>query len=159
MATLSVWKFSDPGAADRSERDLIDFSKQASISVLDAATVSWQPDAKKPRTRHLANLTGAGVSWGALWGLLFGILFFMPLIGAAAGAVFGGVAGHFAQVGIESDFIERVSRGVTPGTSALFLLSEDGAADRLREAFADGELVSTSLSSDQEARLREVFAE
>lgn len=159
LATLSVWRFEDPEAADRSERRLIDFSKGELITVLDAATVAWPPDAKKPRTRHLANLTGAGVSWGALWGLLFGLLFFMPLIGAAAGAVFGGVAGHFAHVGIEADFIERVGKEVAPGTSALFLLSEDEVAERVRDAFADGELVSTGLSPDQAARLREAFAD
>lgn len=159
MATLGVWKFNDPRAADRTERQLIDLSKQELITVLDAATVSWPLDAKKPRTRHLANLTGAGVSWGALWGLLFGILFFMPLIGAAAGAVFGGVAGHFTNVGIGADFIERVGKEVSPGTSALFLLSENEVGDRVKGAFADGEMISTNLSADQEAKLREAFAE
>lgn len=109
MATLSVWKFDDPAEADRAEQRLIDLSKQELVTVLDAATVSWQDDEKKPKTRRLNSLTGAGASWGALWGLLFGLLFFMPVIGVAAGAIFRGIAGHFTNVGIDADFIKKTS--------------------------------------------------
>jgi uncharacterized membrane protein len=50
---------------------------------------------------------------------------------------------------------------VTPGTSALFLLSSDAVIDRVKEEFpaSDAELISTNLSNEQEAKLREAFAE
>ena len=41
---------------------------------------------KKPKTRQLHNLTGAGALGGAFWGMLFGLIFFVPLLGAAIGA-------------------------------------------------------------------------
>ncbi|HEY6934045.1 MAG TPA: DUF1269 domain-containing protein, partial [Marmoricola sp.] len=50
---------------------------------------------------------------------------------------------------------------VTPGTSALFLLSSDAVVDKVRDAFKDHqpELIFTNLDSEQEAALRGVFAE
>jgi len=48
---------------------------------------------------------------------------------------------------------------VTPGTSALFLLSSDAVMDRVKAEFKDSspELISTNLSAEQEAKLREAF--
>ena len=53
-----------------------------------------------------------------------------------------------------------VRQKVTPGTSALFLLSSDAVVDRVKSEFAgtEAELISTNLSADQEAKLREAFA-
>lgn len=50
---------------------------------------------------------------------------------------------------------------VTPGTSALFVLSSDAVLDKVRAAFEGqhAELIHTNLSAEEEARLREVFAE
>jgi uncharacterized membrane protein len=50
---------------------------------------------------------------------------------------------------------------VTPGTSALFVLSSDAVLDKVTDAFAaeHPELIHTNLSTEQEAQLREVFAE
>jgi uncharacterized membrane protein len=50
--------------------------------------------------------------------------------------------------------------GLTPGPSALFLLSSDAVQDRVREEFqgVQAELISTNLSVEQEDKLREAFA-
>jgi uncharacterized membrane protein len=51
---------------------------------------------------------------------------------------------------------------VTPGTSALFLMSPDTVLDRLKDEFAvhaPSDLVFTHLSADQEGALRKVLAE
>ena len=65
-----------------------------------------------------------------------------------------------ADVGISNAFIDSVRQKVTPGTSALFLLSSDAVIDRVKSEFAgsEAELISTNLSADQEAKLREAFA-
>jgi uncharacterized membrane protein len=54
-----------------------------------------------------------------------------------------------------------VRNKVTPGTSALFTLTSDAILDRVAEAFrgTQAQIVATNLSSEQEARLREMFAE
>jgi uncharacterized membrane protein len=161
MATLTVWKFDTPDAADRAEAILVDLSNQQLIDIGDAATVSWPTDRKKPKTRQLSGLTGAGAGWGALWGMLFGLIFFVPLLGAAIGAGIGALAGHFSNVGISREFIESVRQQVTPGTSALFLLSANAVIDKVKPALAElrPQLISTNLSDEQEEQLRAAFAD
>jgi uncharacterized membrane protein len=125
------------------------------------AVVSWPPDKKKPKTRQLHSTTGAGALGGAFWGLLFGLIFFIPLVGAAIGAATGALVGSMTDVGISDDFIKSVRDEVTPGTSALFLMSQNAVVDRVRSAFAEthAQLIRTNLSDEQEARLREAFGE
>ena len=57
--------------------------------------------------------------------------------------------------------VESVKADMTPGTSALFLLSSDAVMDRVTDRFKDthAELISTNLTSEQEAKLREAFSE
>lgn len=161
MATLTVWKFPTADAADEAVRTLEQLQSQELIKVHDAAVVSWPADKKKPRTRQLHNMAGAGALGGAFWGLLFGLIFFVPLFGLAIGAAAGAIGGSFADVGIDDDFIKRVREQVTPGTSALFALTSDAVVDRVRESLGGlkAELLETNLSQEDEAKLREVFAE
>lgn len=162
MATLTVWKFDTPDGAQRAEEKLLSLTSQGIVTVHDAATVSWEEGAKKPRTRQLSSTTSAGALGGTFWGLLFGLIFFMPLLGAAIGAATGALAGSLSDVGIDDTFINKVRDKVTPGTSALFVLTSDAVMDKVSDAFADderGELVFTNLSHEQESALREVFTD
>ncbi len=161
MATLTVWKFDSPGGAEAAQEKMLELGRQNLITVLDAAIVTWEVGEKKPKTRQLVATTGPGALGGAFWGLLFGLIFFVPLLGAAIGAATGALAGSLTDVGIDDTFINEVRDQVTPGTSALFLMSSGAVLDKVRDAF-DGdraELVFTNLSNEQEAALREVFAE
>jgi uncharacterized membrane protein len=161
MATLTVWKFPTALGAEQAENTLEQLTKQELITVHDAAIVSFPEGAKKPKTRQLRNLTSAGAMGGSFWGLLFGLIFFVPLLGLAVGAGIGALTGSMTDVGIDDDFINTMRAEITPGTSALFLLSSDAVMDRVKEAFEGQsmELVTTNLSNDQEAALREVFGE
>jgi uncharacterized membrane protein len=161
VATLTVWKFPTPQGAEQAEQTLLNLQKQELIRVHDAAIVSWDEGAKKPKTRQLASVTGAGALGGAFWGLLFGLIFFIPLLGMAIGAGMGALAGSMTDVGINDDFIKALRKEITPGTSALLLLSSDAVMDKVKEAFEGQpvELVQTNLSQEQEDKLREVFAE
>ena len=161
MATLSVWRFDSPDGAGKAVTTLEELAKQRLIVLHDAATVSWEPGAKKPKTRQLHQLAGAGALGGAFWGLLFGLLFFVPLLGLAIGAAAGALSGSLADVGIDDDFVKRARDEITPGTSALFVLSSDAVLDKVREAFSNqrAELLFTNMSEAQERTLRETFAE
>jgi uncharacterized membrane protein len=122
--------------------------------------VSWEPDRNKPKTREMHSTKRTGALGGGFWGLLFGLIFFVPILGLAIGAATGALFGSLADVGISDSFINTVREKVTPGTSALFLLSSDAVMDRVRSEFrgTQAELISTNLSADQEAKLREAFA-
>jgi uncharacterized membrane protein len=159
MATLTAWKFSSPYGADDALATLEKMQSEQLIQVQDAAVVSWEPGRKKPKTRDLHSMKKAGALGGGFWGLLFGLIFFVPILGLALGAATGALFGSLTDVGISDEFIDRVRQKVTPGTSALFLLSSDAVMDRVTTEFEDAspELISTNLSAEQEAKLREAF--
>ncbi len=161
MATLTAWAFPGVNDADEAIAKLKGLQSQQLINIQDAAVVSWEAGKKKPKTRQLNNLAGAGALGGAFWGMLFGLIFFIPILGLAVGAAMGAITGSMADVGIDDNFINGVKQRVTPGTSALFLLSSDAVTDRVKEAFqgSNAELIASNLSKEQEEKLREVFAE
>lgn len=162
MATaLTVWKFNTPEGAQVALTRLGELTRQQLIEVQDAAIVTWPQGKSKPKTRQALNTTGAGALSGAFWGMLFGLLFFIPFLGMAIGAAMGALTGHFADVGINDDFIKSVRAKVTPGTSALFLLTQNATIDRVQAAFADMpmELIQSNLSAEQEEQLRSMFGE
>jgi uncharacterized membrane protein len=161
MATLSAWKFETAEGAAQSEAILQGLQSQGLIVIHDAATVSWPEDKKKPKTTQLNSLIGAGALGGAFWGFLFGLIFFVPFLGLAVGAAIGAFSGSLADVGIDDSFIAAVREQVTPGTSALFLLSENAVLDKVQDAFSEthAELIQTNLSQEQEDKLRAAFEE
>jgi len=161
MSTLTVWGFSDPDSAERVRDKLVELQKQELIKLHDAAVVTWPADKKKPKTKQAFSTTGAGAAGGAFWGLLFGVIFFIPFFGMAFGAAVGALSGSMHDFGINDEFIDTVRDQVTPGTSALFLLSSAAVVDKVKAAL-EGEqmnLLTTNLSVDDEAALTELFAD
>jgi uncharacterized membrane protein len=160
MATLTVFKFSSIDGAQEMLNRVYALQLQELIVVDDAAIVTWPIGKKSPKTKQAVNMTGASSLDGAFWGLLFGFLFFMPLFGIAVGAVMGGLAGHFTDYGIDDNFIKKVRDQVTPGSSALFLMTEREVVDRVINEFKGGdfEMVTSNLSKEQENELRAAFS-
>jgi uncharacterized membrane protein len=131
------------------------------ITLQDAATVTWPEGKKKPQTKHLGDMTGAGAVGGAFWGMLFGLIFFIPFLGMAVGAAMGALTGHFSNYGIDKDFVKQAQEKVTKGTSAVFLMTSDAVSDKVTDAVKNSglkfEMFYTNLSKEQEAQLREDF--
>ena len=159
--SLVVLKFPTAEGAQIMLGRLESLQKQQLITVNDGAIVTWKVGAKKPKTEQLRNMTGVGALGGAFWGMLFGLLFFVPFFGLAIGAAMGALAGHFAHYGIDDDFINSVRSKITPGTSALFLLTSGTVLDKVAEGVKDiqFEIIQTNLSKEQEAALKEAFGE
>jgi uncharacterized membrane protein len=138
---------------------LENLQKQQLIQIEDGAIVTWPAGAKKPKMRQLSKeaATGAGVLGGAFWGMLFGLLFFVPIFGLALGAGIGALVAHYSHYGISEDFIKQVRDKITPGTSALFLLTSGAVMDKVAPAVKDQqfEIIQTNLSAEQEKQLRE----
>jgi len=161
MSALTVWKFETPFGAEAALQKLQGLQTQGLIQVQDAAVVSWEAGRKKPKTEQMHDTKKGGALGGGFWGLLFGLIFFIPILGLAIGAATGALLGSLADVGISDQFIKTVRDKVTPGTSALFLLSSDAVMDRVQREFegTEAELISTNLSEAQEAKLREAMAQ
>ena len=158
MSDLVVLAFADETGAERVLGVVKELQRQDLIVLDDAATLVRGRDGK-PKVKQVTSMVGAGALGGAVWGMLFGLLFFVPFFGLAFGAVFGALTAKVTDIGIDDAFIKEVQEQIQPGTSALFLLVARAAMDRVEEALRpyNPQVLKTSLSAEQEARLREVF--
>jgi uncharacterized membrane protein len=161
MTTLSAWKFDRPDGASSAVRTLRELQDEGLLVIHDASIVEWPLGKRKPTTRHVDDLVGPAALSGAFWGFLFGLLFFVPIIGAAVGAAGAAAVTSLRHVGIDDEFLARVKAAVTEGTSAVFLLTSSGVEDRIRQRFigTHPELIATNLSDQDEAKLRQAFAD
>ena len=161
MASITVLKFNDADGAQGALETVAGLNRDHLIQLHDAAIVTWPNGKKKPKTRQLTDLTGAGALNGAFWGMLFGLIFFMPFLGAAIGAASGALFGSLGDVGIHNDFIKQIRASVTEGTSCLFLMTTDAVEDKVVEAMKKHkfDIVATNLSEEQEKNLRHAFGE
>jgi uncharacterized membrane protein len=159
MTAFTVWKFDSPEGAGHAASQLKHIQGEGMIKILDHAVVSWPADAKRPTTEHSHDDVKHGTGWGAFWGLLLGSLFFLPLIGAAAGAAIGGYAKATQGVGISKEQLETIREKITPGTSALFLVTEAGNLDLVGERFHGShmKLIDTNLTDAEKRVLLETF--
>jgi uncharacterized membrane protein len=159
MSNLVVLAFSTEDGAGKTLKEVEELQKQNLIRVEDAAT-AIRGAGGKVKVKQANNLAGAGALGGAFWGMLFGLLFFVPFLGMAVGAATGALFGKAADYGINDDFIREVSDSVQPGNSALFLLVDQAQEDKVVEKLKPygGKVIHTSLSKDEEARLKEAFA-
>jgi len=95
----------------------------------DMAVVVRHPDGSFTLDRE-AFPVASNVAGLTLVGLLAGLVLGVPLAGAAVGAMVGGVGTAMsAGVGIQGEFVRDVERLMKPGTSALFVLDNEGDMD------------------------------
>src|SRR4051795_13267264 len=154
MNTLTVCCFATPEAADAALPVMTRLVGDATAGIDDAALVSWPLGRRKPSARALGSVAGPGHLWGGFWGLLLGLIFLTPLAGPTFGAAAGAVAGSLSDFGVEDDFVHDVRAAVTPGTSAVFVVSTAGSAELLAGALAPFgiQTLSSRLSPEQEQR-------
>ncbi len=159
MADLIVLAFETEEGAGEMRDALIKLQKQQLIELEDAAVVIRKQDGKV-KVKQVASLAGAGALGGAFWGMLIGLLFWAPWLGLAIGAVTGAVAGGLTDIGVDDKFIKEVGETIEPGHSALFLLVRKATGDKVIEQVKDYNptVLQTSLSEEQEAKLREAFS-
>lgn len=161
MQKFVVMRFRSADGAERAMGTLADLARQHLIQIADAAIVEWKEGKKRPKTRQLRDLAGVGAVSGAFWGLLFGMIFFVPFLGAAVGAAMGALGGSMRNFGITEDLIKQCRARITPGSSALFVLAQTDAADKVIAAMKphEPEIIQTNLSNEEEDALRAAFEE
>src|SRR4029453_4441360 len=159
MTTFTVWEFDGPGGAERMMKVLQESEADGLVKVDDHAVVSWPLGATQPNTKHGHDETWKGAGWGGVWGLVIGALFFMPVIGGLAGAAIGAISKATEDAGITKEQLETIRTEVTEGTSALFLVTEQGDLDRLGERFhgMHNKLIATNLTDEERGTLLETF--
>ena len=158
MSELVVLAFDDEEGAFRARDRLLDIRKRRMLQLADATVVVRREDGKV-KIKQLTNLVGGAAFGGAFWGLLVGLLFAVPWMGLALGAAAGAAIGSLADYGVDDKFIKVVGATIEPGHSALFLLVHRGDFVKWQDELTDlnPTVLQTTLSQEEEARLREAF--
>ena len=157
MSTLIAVAYPDADTAEQVRDELILAAKERLIVLEDAVVVEHRPDGKV----KLRQATNPAAPRGALWGGFIGLLFLVPLLGMAVGAASGAVAGKMTDDGVDDEFMRRLVTSIPPGGAALVLLGRTASRDKVVERVRPfgGTLLQTSLSADDEERLRHALGE
>jgi uncharacterized membrane protein len=160
MSTLVAIAYPDADTAEKVRQELIQATKEHLVRLEDAVVVVHGPDGKIKLNQAMST-TSAGAAGGALWGGLIGLLFLAPLLGMAVGAASGALGGKMADVGVNDNFMKDFGAKLEPGSAALIALGSTDARDKLIERVKPygGDVIQTSLGSEEEAQLRAALGE
>jgi uncharacterized membrane protein len=164
MSDLIAVGFQGEDTADQVLNKLVTLQKEHLIDLEDACVVLRDQNSQV-RLKQAINLTGVGAAsggaWGALWGTLIGLLFLNPLAGLLTGAALGAgaLSGALSDYGIDDEFIRSLGATLAPGSSALFVLVRSATMDKVLPELRPfgGTVLRTSLSNEQEERLRQAL--
>ncbi len=159
MASLTVWRYGTPLGVDAAELRLKMLRERGALTVHDYVCLRWPVDADAPAVRHpRGGRRAAGV--GAFLGLVVGGLLAAPVAGVALGAAAGTAAARLREAGVDDDFLASVRESLSPGTSAMVVLSSDADFDQVRRMLArdqDVTLVAARVDDEVRARLEEAL--
>jgi uncharacterized membrane protein len=158
MTEMVVLAFDNEAGALQVRDKLLDIQKRRMLQLADAAVVVRRQDGKV-KVKQLHNLVGSGAFGGVFWGLLVGLIFAIPWLGLALGAAAGAAIGGVTDYGVDDKFIKEVGNTIQPGHSALFLMIHKETLEKLLDQIAEFHptVLQTTLSPDDEAKLREAF--
>ena len=94
-------------------------------------------------------------------GFLAGLVLGAPLTGATIGAMMGGAGTAVsASVGIGDDFVEEVKGLMKPGTSAIFVLDDEGDMDVILHAIRGlgGTVLKTNVDLERAQLIQSTLA-
>jgi uncharacterized membrane protein len=118
--------YDDMERAEQVRAEISRLSERRCLILLDTAVVVRYPDGSVTLNGEpfVVALNFAGHTLASfLAGLALGA---PPLTGAAAGAFVRAAGCAAAKVGIDDDFVREVEALIKPGTSALFVLDQEG---------------------------------
>ncbi|MGD0927694.1 MAG: DUF1269 domain-containing protein [Streptosporangiaceae bacterium] len=131
--STTAWRFSGTEGADAAVLRLKQLDAQDLIDVQDVTVIRWPHYATAPQAQeHVTSEASKASSF----------------------------AKKLTKAGIDAGMLDSVKGDMTPGTSALVLLSADAAIDTVVQAFEGQamELIRSDLSVQQEDLLRDAFA-
>ena len=124
------------------------------------AVVRWDPDGPLPRSEvPVAARPHVVTAW--FWSLLLGVTFSIPALGAELGNASGLESEVLTAAGIHDGFLNRLRDEVTPGRSALLLLTGHAGALRVHALIDQRDLpvlAHITFTARQEAALLDVLS-
>ena len=159
MATLSILRFSTVGGAQAALANVRLLRTNEQLLPLDLAMTSWQPGSRLPEIHGIEPGLPHAPMGSGFWHLLFSALFFLPLAATEAGVPAWPGRWSLADLGIHDAFLATARDRLSPGSSALFLLTGDATVDRVIQLLEElpFTVMSTNLSNRQLEALRTAF--
>jgi uncharacterized membrane protein len=160
MSTLIAIGYPDAATAEEVRQTMVQATKEHILQLQDAVVVEHRPDGKI-KLHQAVSTTGMGAAGGAMWGGLIGLLFLAPLVGMAIGAASGAAAGKVSDTGVNDDFLKELGARIPAGGAALIALGTSSAPEKLLERLRPygGDVIQTSLDTEEEERLRSSLGE
>jgi uncharacterized membrane protein len=154
--------YDDMGRADQVRREIefLGWNKDY-LALDDVAVVVRHPDGSFTLDREkfppATNVLGCSVV-----GLLAGLVVGAPITGATIGAMVGGTGSVavLASAGIGDDFIKEVEQLMKPGTSALFVLDDEGDMEVILGAIRGlgGTVLKTNVDMERARLIQSTLA-
>jgi uncharacterized membrane protein len=122
--------YDDVGGADRVRAEIKQLGwHEHSLILLDVAVVVRNRDGSFTLNQEPFPTVGSILGSTAV-GFLAGLVVAAPLAGATVGAALGAIASvGTCSVGIGDEFVREIEALMKPGTSALFVLDDEGDMD------------------------------
>jgi uncharacterized membrane protein len=139
--------YDDMGRAEPVRHEILKLGDKHCLILLDTAVAVRYPDGSVTLNGEpfvsVPYFRGHGFA-SFLAGLALGA---PPLTGPAAGALVRAVGSTAAEVGIDEDFINEVQALMKPGTSALFVLDQEGDMDEILQGIRGlgGTVIKTNV--------------
>jgi uncharacterized membrane protein len=151
--------FSDTTGADNFYAALEGLADEGLVTIVDAV-IAMRNAGQDVNVRQMTpKKTGRYATGGGGIGFLAGMLLGGPILGLAAGAGIGAITARMKNHGMDHDFVNDIVQGMQPETSVLFVMTQDGNVDKLREALRPYKAVvlTTSLTGEQEQELQQLL--
>lgn len=151
MPDLVIIAYDSEDEAEAARRRLFELQREDHVELGDAAVAVREADGML-KLDQLVNMTGPRAAFGGLWGALAGVVFLNSLLASEDGQL----ADHFAEFGLEEEFLREAAAALPPGRAALCLMVRKISADALLPKIAQfgGRLLRASLTNEEERRLR-----
>ncbi|MEU6842731.1 DUF1269 domain-containing protein [Streptomyces sp. NPDC046716] len=158
MSNLFVVAYNDLATANQVRDKVLSMTREHLVELEDIVVVERRESDGKIKLHQAVNHTATGAAGGALWGGVIGMLFLVPFLGAAVGAAAGAAGGAVTDTGINDGFMKELGQNLRPGAAAVFALVKQAARDKVVPELVvfGGQLVQTSLSTEEEEALREM---
>jgi len=157
VSDLVAVAYPDLGTAQQVASNIGEAQKAHLIELDDMVVIEHRENGKIKL--HQPSLAGAGAAGGALWGGLIGLIFFVPLFGMAVGAATGAAVGAVTDTGVDDNFMKELGAKLPQGGAAVLVLVRQANMEKILENVkVQGEIIQTSLKSEDEQALRDALA-
>ena len=154
--------FDDVKQASKARDEIVRLGRAQNYLLLDDVAMAVRhPDGsfalERERLEAASNILGLSAV-----GFLAGLVVGAPLVGAAIGAAVAGAgtAAVMASAGISGDFIKEIQALMKPGTSAIFVLDDEGNMDVILRGIRGlgGTVLKTNVDAERARLIQSTLA-